>query len=167
MARLARFGEAAAKAAVRLQNVYRLSFHEFAKPPAMPLHLPCGNRYFRMRAQVSKRSGVVLMQRLLKPREIAVLDLTAKKFSLHRIEQIVGVDHEIDVAAHSVAHGANANGILAPTLFVYSDDEFHCGEALRDLQLCGLSQLLAAVLRKAERHLGRYRGSRLPNQPRN
>src|ERR1700687_106615 len=164
MTSLARFGVATAKATVRLQNVYRLSLYEFTKPPTMPLHLPCGNRYFGMRTQVCERSGIVLVQRLLKPCNVAVFDRTAKKFGLHRVEQIIGVDHEVDVAAHSVANGANANGILAPTFLVHSDDEFHCGETPRDLQLCSFGQLFAIVLRKPEGHIGRYRSSGISKQ---
>ena len=79
MTGLARFGVATAKATVRLQNVNCLPFYEFAKPPTMPLHLPCGNRYFRMRTQVCERSGIVLVQRLLKPGDVAVFNLTAKE----------------------------------------------------------------------------------------
>src|ERR1700676_1183053 len=63
MTGLACFCKATAKAAVRLQYVDCLAFDKFAKAPPMPLHLPCGNRYFRVRAQVSERSGIVLLQR--------------------------------------------------------------------------------------------------------
>src|SRR6267142_4347646 len=136
MTGFARFGISTAKATVRLQNVYRLSFYEFAKPPAMPLHLSCGNRYFRMSTQVCERSGIVLVQRLLKPRDVAIFDRTAKQFGLHWVEQIIGVDHQVDVGADGVADLANANGILAPTFLVHRDDEFHCGEAIRNLQFC-------------------------------
>src|SRR3981081_3922635 len=96
MSGLARFGIPAAKAAVRLQNIYRLPFTQFTTPPKMTLHLSCGNRDFGMRTQVCQRTRIILVQWLLKPGDIAVFDLTAKQFGLPRVEQIIGVDHWID-----------------------------------------------------------------------
>src|ERR1700730_9843512 len=73
MTGLARFGETTAQAAVRLQDVYCLPFCDLVKPRKMHLLLPRGNRYFRMRAQVCERAGIVLVHRLLKPCNVALL----------------------------------------------------------------------------------------------
>src|ERR1700730_3113385 len=109
MTSLARFGIPAAKAAVRLQNVYRLLFYQFAKPPTMPLHLSCGDRYLRMCTQVCQRTRIILVQRLLKPGDVAVFDRAAEKFSLYRVEQIIGIDHEVNAGTYGVTDFANAN----------------------------------------------------------
>src|SRR5712671_3063375 len=121
----------------------------------MTFHLPRSNRYFRMSAQVRQRTGIVLMQRLLEPRDVAVFNGTAEEFGLYWVEQVICVDHEIDVVAHGVANGANASGILTPTFLVYADDEFQCREAQRQLQLCGFAQLFTVVLRKPIGYVGR------------
>src|ERR1700675_3870480 len=139
VARLARFREATAKANVRLQNIHCLLFHELAKAPAMTFHLPGCNRYFRMRPKVCESSSIVLLQRLLEPSDVALFDRPAKEFGLYRVEQIIGVDHDVDVVAHGVADRANTSGIFAPTLLVHSNDNFQGSEALRQLQLCGFA----------------------------
>src|SRR3984957_12613731 len=148
--RLARFRVATAKANVWLQDIDCLLFYEFAKPPAMTFHLSCCDRYVCMRPEVCKRTGVVLLQRLLKPSEVAVFDLAAKHFGLYWVEQIISVDHDVDIVANGVANCANASGIFAPAFLIHSDDNLHCGEATRHLQLCRFAQLFTVILRKAE-----------------
>src|ERR1700724_2319479 len=103
MTGLASFGISTAKATVRLQNVYRVLFYKFAKAPTMALHLSRGNRYFRMGAQVCERPRIVLVQRLFKPGDVAVFNCTAKEFGFHRVEQIIGIDHEIKARTPGIA----------------------------------------------------------------
>src|SRR6202165_1640742 len=102
MGRLARSREATAKANVGLQNIHRLLFYEFPKAPAMTFHLPRCQRYFCVRAKVCERPRIILLQGLLKPCNVAVFDRTAKHFGLYWIEQVIGVDHDIDVVTDGV-----------------------------------------------------------------
>src|SRR3546814_7682368 len=109
MGDFARLGVAAAVGNVGLQDIDRLVLDKLAQPPAVTLHLAGGQGDPGRAAQIGEGTGVVLLQRLLEPGEIAVFDGAAEVLGLDGIEKVVGVDHEVDIVADRLAddpHGS-------------------------------------------------------------
>ena len=142
-------GEAAVIAAVGLEDIDRLALDQLAQPPAVAFHLAGGDGDGGGAAQIRQSPGVVLVQGLLEPGEVAVLDRAAEHLGLHRRKQIVGVDHQIDVIADAVADRAYPRRVLAPAPFVDGDDHLEAGKSVGDMELRRLDQLVPVVLGEA------------------
>src|SRR3546814_6856687 len=90
MGDFARLGVAAAVGNVGLQDIDRLVLDKLAQPPAVTLHLAGGQGDPGRAAQIGEGTGVVLLQRLLEPGEIARSEEhTSELQSLMRISYAV------------------------------------------------------------------------------
>jgi len=106
-----------------------------------------GMRVYRLR---SLSARVVLVQRLLEPGQVAVLNGPAQHARLYRSEDEIGVDHQLDVIADGVSDRPDAPGVFPPAPLIDGDHHLEAVIALGDEHLGGLDELVPVVLVQTE-----------------
>ena len=116
----------------------------------MALVLTGGDGNARVPPEIPERVSVVLVQRLLEPTQVAVLDRPAQHARLYGSEDEIGVDHQLDVIADGVAHRPDAPGVFPPAPLIDGDHHLEGVVALGDEHLGALDELVAVVLVQTE-----------------